>query len=135
MISGEDGQVIDVISNPSQAEWLQREYLEKKKQLNESKKRAILEKYANVSADASESEIPGMKELDVRLRLGQTEAYVEYSRDGRIVKGPGSGVVKVSKTSKYEEDVYINNHTSVWGSYYHRGQGAWGKSYSLSTMF
>jgi len=98
---------------------LQREFIEKKKTLNESKKRAILEKYANSSENA------GMKELDIRLRLGQTESYVEYSRDGRVIKGPGSGL-KVSKVSKYEEDVFINNHTAVWGSYFHRGQGAWG---------
>ena len=53
-------------------------------------------------------------QLDPRLRLGQTEAYVEYGRDGRVVKG----VDKAPTRTKYEEDVYVNNHTSVWGSYY-----------------
>ncbi len=33
---------------------------------------------------------------------------------------------KVVPKSKYEEDVYINNHTSVWGSWYDRGAHCWG---------
>jgi pre-mRNA-processing factor SLU7 len=28
------------------------------------------------------------------------------------------GVDKAPTRTKYEEDVYVNNHTSVWGSYY-----------------
>jgi pre-mRNA-processing factor SLU7 len=28
--------------------------------------------------------------------------------------------------SKYEEDVYVNNHKSVWGSWYDRVHRAWG---------
>ena len=28
--------------------------------------------------------------------------------------------------SKYEEDVYPGNHTSVWGSWYNREEGKWG---------
>ena len=39
---------------------------------------------------------------------------MEYGRDGRVVKG----VDKAPTRTKYEEDVYVNNHTSVWGSYY-----------------
>ena len=35
------------------------------------------------------------------------EHYVEYSRTGNIVRGQEKAVAK----SKYEEDVYINNHT------------------------
>lgn len=38
----------------------------------------------------------------------------------QIVKVPERRIVR----SKYEEDVYINNHTSVFGSYWHNGQ--WG---------
>jgi len=28
--------------------------------------------------------------------------------------------------SKYEEDVQVNNHTTVWGSYYEKKSGKWG---------
>ena len=41
------------------------------------------------------------------LLLAQTEHYVEYSRSGAVVKGQERSRVK----SRYEEDVYINNHT------------------------
>ena len=36
--------------------------------------------------------------------------------------------------SKYEEDVHINGHTSVWGSYFHRGAFRWGYADDHSLM-
>lgn len=93
---------------------------------------------------------------------------VEYSRDGRIVKGAAKAVVR----SKYQvspkalsvyssrctlcrlcirlhptayedshifvclnmqEDVAVNNHTSVWGSFYDRRSGKWGYKCCHST--
>ena len=56
------------------------------------------------------------------LLLAQTEAYVEYSRDGRVLKGQERAIAK----SKYQEDVFINNHTAVWGSWFDRAEMAWG---------
>lgn len=47
---------------------------------------------------------------------------MEYSRSGKIIKGQEKQIIK----SRYEEDVYVNNHTSVWGSYYNSGE--WGYS-------
>lgn len=108
------GEGIDLISNPSQAELMQRQFLEKKKALDEAKKKAIAEKYG---VDGSSKE-----RLDPRLLLGQTEAYVEFSRDGQIIKG----LPKIAARTKYEEDVFVNNHTSVWGSFFHRGRRCWG---------
>jgi hypothetical protein len=51
-----------------------------------------------------------------------TLSDVEYSRTGHILKGQEKAKVQ----SKYEEDVYINNHTSVWGSWFDRDNGKWG---------
>jgi len=51
----------------------------------------------------------------------QTEQYFEYGPDGKIIKGDETERVV---RSKWEEDVFINNHTKVWGSYWHDGQ--WG---------
>ncbi len=110
----EHGQNIDVISNPSQAELMKKQVVEKKKVIASSKQAAVLEKYGGGEH----------LQLDPRIKLGQTEAYVEYSWDGRIVKGVGKAV----PTSKYEEDVFINNHLSVWGSYYNRHRRCWGYS-------
>lgn len=38
------------------------------------------------------------------------------------MKGAPRAVVR----SKYEEDVQINNHTTVWGSFYDKRSGKWG---------
>lgn len=108
------GENIDMLSNPSQAEFTQRQFAEKKKILEDSKKNALLAKYGDGNA---------AKPLDPRLRLGQTEAYVEYNREGRVIKG---AVAVVVARTKYDEDVYSNNHTSVWGSYYNRARAVWG---------
>lgn len=112
------GEEVDLISNPSQAELMQRQFLEKKAALEDSKKRAILEKYGRQGGDG----VSASGTLDARLKLGQTEAYVEFSRDGRVIKGAPKVVVR----TKYEEDVYINNHCSVWGSYFHKARRCWG---------
>jgi len=107
------GETIDVLSNPSQAELVQRQFAEKKKLFESSKKSAILSKYTDGTP---------LPTMDPRLRLGQTEAYVEYDRHGRVVKG----ATKVSAKTKYEEDVFVNNHSSVFGSYYNRARATWG---------
>ena len=114
------GEDIDVFSNPSQAEMLHKQYVEKKHDLQDLKKKELLDKYGSAASGS----------LDPRLRLGQTEAYTEYSTDGRIVKGAGKVITK----SKYEEDIFTNNHTSVWGSYYNRSTKNWGYACCHSSL-
>eukprot|EP01038_Epipyxis_sp_PR26KG_P006676 gene6676-9159_t len=116
------GESVDVISNPSQAELLHKQFVEKKKDLVSTKKRDILLKY--LDSDELDDKNNTTKTLDPRLKLGQTEVYTEYSKDGRVVKG-AIVTTKVVKT-KYEEDVLTNNHLSVWGSYFNLSQKAWG---------
>lgn len=116
------GESVDVISNPSQAELVQKQFVEKKKIMEDSKKKAILEKYL----DGKNNE-----QLDPRLKLGQTEVYVEYTKDGRLANAPSTNTVT---KSKYEEDVFMNNHTSVWGSYYDRMKANWGYACCHSLM-
>ncbi|KAG0243360.1 mRNA splicing protein [Actinomortierella wolfii] len=109
--SAEKGSDIHMQANPTQAEMLHRQFMEKKAQQQDSNKTSILAKYGGeeyLEAPARE------------LLLSQTENYVEYSRSGRVIKGQEPAKAK----SKYLEDVYINNHTSVWGSYWSEGQ--WG---------
>ncbi|ORY04997.1 hypothetical protein K493DRAFT_275392 [Basidiobolus meristosporus CBS 931.73] len=98
-------------ANPTQGELLHKEYLEKKDKLKDTTRDSILEKYGGVE----HLEAPPKE-----LLLAQTENYVEYSRTGKVIKGQERAIAK----SKYEEDVYINNHTSVWGSYWEDGN--WG---------
>ncbi|KAL4190429.1 hypothetical protein AMTRI_Chr07g75580 [Amborella trichopoda] len=99
----EKGQDIHMQAAPSQAELLCKEFKIKKEELKSQVKDTIMDKYGNASSQ---------EELPRELLLGQSEREVEYDRAGRIIKGQEKSLPK----SKYEEDVYINNHTSVWGS-------------------
>ncbi|XP_060524115.1 pre-mRNA-splicing factor Slu7 [Cylas formicarius] len=107
------GKGVDVhlLAEPTKLELLQKEYEKKKEQFKTKVQSSILDKYG------------GEEHLDAppkTLLLAQTEDYVEYSRSGKVIKGQEKEEIR----SKYEEDVYINNHTSVWGSYWRGGQ--WG---------
>ncbi|KAH8268141.1 hypothetical protein KR026_000757 [Drosophila bipectinata] len=107
------GKGVDVhlLAEPTKLELLQKEYEQKKEQFKSSTKTHIVEKYG------------GEEHLQVppkSLLLAQTEEYIEYSRSGKVIKG----VEKPKARSIYEEDVYINNHTTVWGSFWNAGR--WG---------
>ncbi|CAA7390496.1 unnamed protein product [Spirodela intermedia] len=107
----EKGQDIHMQAAPSQAELLFKNYKVVKEKLKSQTKESIMEKYGNA---ASEEPLPR------ELLLGQSEREVEYDRAGRIIKGQEAALPK----SKYEEDVFINNHTSIWGSWWKDHQ--WG---------
>eukprot|EP00850_Spirogloea_muscicola_P020951 SM000232S07921 [mRNA] locus=s232:4658:8755:- [translate_table: standard] len=107
----EKGQDVHLQAAPSQAELLHRNFKLKEESLKKKVKDSIRECYGSAS---STEKLPG------ELLLGQTESIVEYDRAGRVVKGQDKAVAR----SKYEEDVYINNHTTVWGSWWKDGQ--WG---------
>lgn len=103
---------------PSQAEALYKQFKEKKEKLAVQSKQSIMDKYG----DASSGKAPE------GLALGQTEQYVEYDRAGRLIKGTEKAPVR----SRYEEDVYLQNHTSVWGSFWNAGK--WGYACCKSTL-
>lgn len=107
------GKGVDVhlLAEPTKLEMLQHEYEKKKEQFKSKTKDEVLNKYG------------GEEHLQVppkSLLLAQTEEYVEYSRTGKVLKGNE----KKANRSRFEEDVYINNHTSIWGSYWK--DGTWG---------
>lgn len=107
----EKGVDVHLLAEPTKLELLQKEYEKKKDEVKSNIQSTVLEKYG------------GQEHLEAppkSLLLAQTEQYVEYSRAGRVIKGAEKEVI----LSKYEEDVYINNHTSVWGSHWRGGQ--WG---------
>uniref|UniRef100_A0A1I8MTI7 Pre-mRNA-splicing factor SLU7 n=1 Tax=Musca domestica TaxID=7370 RepID=A0A1I8MTI7_MUSDO len=107
------GKGVDVhlLAEPTKLELLQKEYEKKKEQFKSSTKDHIVEKYG------------GDEHLQAppkSLLLAQTEEYIEYSRSGKVIKG----MEKPKARSIYEEDVLVNNHMSIWGSYYNGGR--WG---------
>ncbi|WVY93329.1 hypothetical protein V8G54_032417 [Vigna mungo] len=107
----EKGQDVHMQAAPSQAELVHKSFLIRSEELKHQTKKTIIEKYGNA---ADENKPPRA------LLLGQTEMQVEYDRAGRIIKGQEAALPR----SKYEEDIYINNHTTVWGSWWKDHQ--WG---------
>lgn len=100
-----------LLAEPTKLEKLQQEYDKKKEQFKSKVHENVLERYG------------GEEHLDAppkSLLLAQTEEYIEYSRYGKIIKGKEKGVIR----SRYEEDIFPNNHKSVWGSYWKGGR--WG---------
>lgn len=57
----------------------------------------------------------------------ESERYIEYDADGGV-----KGAPKVKPRSKYAEDVYIQNHTTVWGSWW--SNFVWGYACCQSTV-
>ncbi|KAJ3507542.1 hypothetical protein NLJ89_g6242 [Agrocybe chaxingu] len=107
------GNDVHLNANPTQGELLHYEFKQKKEELKDTTKSSILAKYGGAEyLDSAPSE----------LRQGQSENYVEYSRTGQLIKGRE----KAKARSKYPEDVYVNNHTAVWGSWYDKSTGSWG---------
>ncbi|GAB0094533.1 Pre-mRNA-splicing factor SLU7 [Sergentomyia squamirostris] len=105
------GVDVHILAEPTKLEMLQNEYEKKKEQFKSQVKDTILDRYG------------GEEHLQAppkALLLAQTEEYVEYSRSGKVIKGQEKQIVR----SRYEEDVFINNHTSVWGSFWQMGK--WG---------
>ncbi|KAL5234451.1 hypothetical protein ACI65C_001861 [Semiaphis heraclei] len=107
----ERGVDVHLLAEPTKLEQLKKEYETHKDRFKKKTQNTVLAKYG------------GEEHLEtppVQLLLAQTEEYIEYSRRGDIIKGEEKGIVR----SRYEEDVYPSNHTSVWGSYWEAGE--WG---------
>uniref|UniRef100_A0A6B2EK89 Pre-mRNA-splicing factor SLU7 n=1 Tax=Phlebotomus kandelakii TaxID=1109342 RepID=A0A6B2EK89_9DIPT len=105
------GVDVHILAEPTKLELLQNEYEKKKEQFKSKVKDTILDRYG------------GEEHLQAppkALLLAQTEEYVEYSRSGKVIKGQEKQIVR----SRYEEDVLVNNHTAIWGSYWNMGR--WG---------
>uniref|UniRef100_A0A2A4K877 Pre-mRNA-splicing factor SLU7 n=1 Tax=Heliothis virescens TaxID=7102 RepID=A0A2A4K877_HELVI len=105
------GLDVHLLAEPTKLQLLQRQYHDKKDHFKTQVKQSILEKYGGEEHLAAPPK---------ELLMAQTEVFTRYNRDGTLVQGPEKQLAK----SKYEEDVLINNHTSVWGSYWRDGQ--WG---------
>ncbi|KAJ2601622.1 mRNA splicing protein [Coemansia sp. RSA 1722] len=111
-------------ANPTQTAMMYGEFRDKKDSLAGKKRAAVLEKYG------------GEEHLKVpprELRL-QQEAYVEYSRSGQLVapiSGADKEVAGVPR-SRFREDVYPMNHTTVFGSWWNDGR--WGYACCRQTL-
>jgi len=109
--AAEKGIDVHLQAEPTKLELLSKEYQSKKDVYKDAEKDSILDKYG------------GKDHLEApprALLLAQTEEYVVYNRLGKVIEGQEKKHVK----SKYIEDEYVQNHTSVWGSFWTNGK--WG---------
>jgi len=88
---------------------------EKKMDRDLEKKKKLLSLYGGEENTTS---------IPTELIYGQTEEYKEYTAEGSLL--PKYDTTPITNRSKYQEDVFRNNHTSVWGSYYDKLTGQWG---------
>merc|ERR1712165_107536 len=117
--AGRKGLEVHALADPTKLEALKKEFVEKKDKLENKAKNDLLDTYG------------GQEYIDAapprELIFAQTENYVEYSRSGKVIKGAEETVVR----SKFPEDLYPGNHTSVWGSFWHEGQWGYKCCYSF----
>jgi len=122
-------------ANPSQAELLKKQFKTKSADLALQRKKAVLDKYGGqeyldggdglaTAVDEETKEKARTAAQERKTRFGVSTAVEEYRPDGSLTKDPA--VKRVALRSKYEEDVFINGHWTVWGSFFHKGAFQWG---------
>ncbi|KAI5295379.1 mRNA splicing protein [Ascosphaera acerosa] len=110
---------VHIQANPTSTLLAKKKITEQEEKLRAERKKALLAKYGG----AEHLQPTPLQETGVL----ENERFVEYDEAGLI-----KGKEKESVKSKYPEDIYINNHTSVWGSWW--SNGTWGYACCHSTV-
>ena len=103
------GKKLHLQANPTEGEVLRKKQEEETASKKAAQRKTLLEKYGG-----SEH----LQPAPVKDVL-ENERYVEYDESGAV-----KGQIKSIARSKYAEDIFPNNHTSVWGSWWSNFQ--WG---------
>ncbi|CAF9909189.1 mRNA splicing protein [Imshaugia aleurites] len=98
-------------ANPTSGEYFRRKEKEETDAKREAQRKILLERYGG------EQHLQPSQMRD--MAVIENERYVEYDETGAI-----KGAPKAEAKSKYPEDVFLNNHTTVWGSWWSNFQ--WG---------
>lgn len=93
-------------ANPTEAVLIRKRKAEEDFEKKEAQKRALTDKYGDQGAVTKKNALAS-------TGVTSNENYVEYDDRGRI-----KGAPEKKEKSMYVEDVLINNHTSVWGSWW-----------------
>lgn len=113
-----DKDRVHLQANPSAAEFFRKKEAEESKAKKEAQRKLLADKYGGQEHLLRDKErMPAVVE---------NERFVEYDEKGKI-----KGAVPTKTKSSYPEDVLINNHTSVWGSWWKDFQ--WGYACCHST--
>jgi pre-mRNA-processing factor SLU7 len=124
-------------ANPSQVELLKKKFKSKSAELLLQKKKKVLDRYGGgeyldgsgglaIAIDEKKDPVVQANTVEERkIRFGVSTTAEEYNREGRMIKGTVKNKM-IPQKSKYEEDIFINGHRTVWGSYFHMGAFTWG---------
>lgn len=95
-------------ANPTAGAFYRRKEEEEAARVRAEREKALLEKYGGGDEESNAA----AKALQAAA-VTESETFVEYDESGAI-----KGLPKTTAKSKYAEDVYPGNHTSVWGSWW-----------------
>ncbi|CAM1501678.1 Fc.00g036620.m01.CDS01 [Cosmosporella sp. VM-42] len=101
--SGDTSQHLQ--ANPTAGEFYRKKEREEAEQKRLEREKLLMEKYGG--------DQKAMPSALRNMAIAESETFVEYDEAG-LIKGAPKKLAK----SKYAEDVYINNHTSTWGSWW-----------------
>lgn len=110
---------IHLQANPTQAQFERKKQEEESTAKREAQRKALLDKYGGAEHLAKDP-------LRDAALVTENERYVEYDARGRI-----KGEPEKKEKSMYAEDVLINNHTAVWGSWWKDFRWGYGCCHSL----
>lgn len=106
-------------ANPTSGEYFRRKEEKERDEKRETQRKMLLENYGG--------EQHSQPKLSQDALPIENERYVEYDASGAIKGAPRTEI-----RSKYPEDVLVNNHSSVWGSWWKNFQ--WGYACCHSTV-
>nr|POF16707.1 pre-mrna-splicing factor slu7 [Quercus suber] len=100
-----DRDRIHIQANPTEAQLKRKRKAEEDLAKQDAKKKMLADKYGTQETV--------QKKNPIVAAVKANETYVEYDERGKI-----KGVPAKKEKSMYAEDILINNHTSVWGSWW-----------------
>jgi pre-mRNA-processing factor SLU7 len=100
-------------ANPTSGAVARKKAEEEERRRRDEEERKLLEKYGGSGARDVAALTGSVPEQLRKMAVTESEHFVEYEESGAI-----KGAVKTKARSKYKEDVYINNHTAIWGSWW-----------------
>ena len=105
-------------ANPTSGEFFRKKEKQEAETRRGTQRKALIDKYGDQPIQPGPSS---------DMALTESDRYVEYDERGLI-----KGAPKLKARSKYVEDVWPNNHTSVWGSWW--SDFRWGYACCHSTV-
>ncbi|KAF2659319.1 ANTH-domain-containing protein [Lophiostoma macrostomum CBS 122681] len=100
-----DKNKLHLQANPTSGEFFRKKELQEAEEKKAAQRKALMDKYG----EQKQFNDDNLK----KTAITESERYVEYDERGGV-----KGAPKVKAKSKYAEDVFNNNHTSVWGSWW-----------------